>query len=110
MANALAATKIHPPAVPLVANVLAAPLTDPTEIRQRLVEQVTGTVRWRESMAWLGANGVTRFVEIGAGKVLTGLAKRIVPGVDGSRRRHAGRGAGARGRAAGIGEARGVQS
>ena len=56
-----------------------APLTDPTEIRQRLVEQVTGTVRWRESMAWLGANGVTRLVEIGAGKVLTGLAKRIVP-------------------------------
>ena len=54
MANALAATKIHPPAVPLVANVLAGPLTDPTEIRQRLVEQVTGTVRWRESMLWLG--------------------------------------------------------
>jgi [acyl-carrier-protein] S-malonyltransferase len=65
--------------VPLVANVLAAPVSDPTEIRRRLVEQVTGTVRWRESMAWLGANGVTRFVEIGAGKVLTGLAKRAVP-------------------------------
>jgi [acyl-carrier-protein] S-malonyltransferase len=80
MANALAGTKIHPPVVPLVANVLARPLSDPTEIRQRLVEQITGTVRWRQSMAWLGENGVTRFVEIGAGKVLTGLVKRIVPG------------------------------
>jgi [acyl-carrier-protein] S-malonyltransferase len=79
MANALAGTKIHPPAVPLVANVTALPLTDPTEIRQRLMEQVTGTVRWRESMAWLAANGVTRFLEIGAGKVLTGLAKRTAP-------------------------------
>ncbi len=80
MANALASTKIHPPAVPLVANVLAMPLSDPTEIRQRLVEQVTGTVRWRESIGWLGGNGVTRFVEIGAGKVLSGLVRRIVPG------------------------------
>jgi [acyl-carrier-protein] S-malonyltransferase len=79
MANALAGTKIHAPAVPLVANVLAASVGDPTEIRQRLVEQVTGTVRWRESMAWLAANGVTRLVEIGAGKVLTGLAKRTAP-------------------------------
>ncbi len=79
MANALAGAKIHPPAVPVVANVLAAALSDPTEIRQRLVEQVTGTVRWRESMAWLAANGVTRLVEIGAGKVLTGLAKRTAP-------------------------------
>jgi [acyl-carrier-protein] S-malonyltransferase len=79
MANALASTKIHPPAVPLVANVLATPIDDPTEIRQRLVEQVTGTVRWRESMAWLAANGITRLVEIGAGKVLTGLAKRTAP-------------------------------
>jgi [acyl-carrier-protein] S-malonyltransferase len=79
MANALAGVDIHPPAVPLVANVLAKPLTDPTEIRRRLVEQVTGAVRWRESMAWLGANGVDRVAEIGAGKVLTGLAKRVVP-------------------------------
>jgi [acyl-carrier-protein] S-malonyltransferase len=79
MANALAGTKIHAPAVPLVANVLAASVSDPTEIRQHLVEQVTGTVRWRESMAWLAANGVTRLVEIGAGKVLTGLAKRTAP-------------------------------
>jgi len=81
MANALAATKVHPPLVPLVANVLAAPLTDPTAIRQGLVEQVTGTVRWRETVAWLAANGVSRLVEIGAGKVLAGLAKRIAPGV-----------------------------
>jgi [acyl-carrier-protein] S-malonyltransferase len=79
MANALAGTKIHPPDVPLVPNVTAAPLSDPTEIRQRLVEQVTGTVRWRESMTWLAANGVTRFVEIGSGKVLAGLSKRITP-------------------------------
>ena len=79
MANALAGTKIHPPAVPLVPNVLAAPLSDPTEIRQRLIEQVTGTVRWRESIVWLAANGVTRFVEIGSGKVLSGLCKRIAP-------------------------------
>ena len=79
MANALAATKIHPPSAPLVANVTATPLSDPTEIRQRLVEQVTGTVHWRDSMAWLAANGVTRLVEIGAGKVLTGLAKRTAP-------------------------------
>ena len=79
MANTLAATKIHPPAVPLVANVLAQPRSDPTEIRQRLVEQVTGTVRWRESVVWLAANGVTRLVEIGSGKVLAGLARRIAP-------------------------------
>jgi [acyl-carrier-protein] S-malonyltransferase len=81
MANALASTKIHAPAVPLVANVLAGPLSDPTEIRRRLVEQVTGTVRWRESMLWLGADGVARMLEIGAGKVLTGLARRIVGNV-----------------------------
>jgi [acyl-carrier-protein] S-malonyltransferase len=80
MANALAGVHIHPPAVPLVANVLARPLTDPTEIRQRLVEQVTGTVRWRGSMEWLGANGVDRTAEIGAGKVLTGIARRVIPG------------------------------
>ena len=79
MANALAGTKIHAPAVPLVPNVTAEPLSDPTEIRQRLVEQVTGTVRWRESMSQLAASGVTRFVEIGAGKVLSGLCRRIVP-------------------------------
>lgn len=79
MANALAGTRIHPPIVPVVANVVARPLSDPTQIRQRLVEQVTGTVRWRESIIWLGENGVTRFVEIGSGKVLSGLCKRNVP-------------------------------
>jgi len=79
MAHALASAQIHAPVVPLVPNVLAAPLRDPTQIRQRLVEQVTGTVRWRESIAWLGDNGITRLVEVGAGKVLTGLARRIVP-------------------------------
>jgi [acyl-carrier-protein] S-malonyltransferase len=84
MANALAGVHIRAPAVPLVANVTATPLTDPTEIRQRLVEQVTGTVRWRESMMWLGANGVDRMAEVGAGKVLTALAKRIVPGATAS--------------------------
>ena len=52
-------------------------LTDPDEIRNRLIEQVTGRVRWRESVAWLAENGVTTIVEIGSGKALTGMAKRI---------------------------------
>ncbi len=78
MEEALASVEIHPPMVPLVANVVAGPITDPAEIRKRLVEQVTGMVRWRESMTWLGGNGVTQFVEVGAGKVLSGLARRIV--------------------------------
>jgi [acyl-carrier-protein] S-malonyltransferase len=77
MAEALAKIAIHAPAVPLVANVLAAPINDPDEIRKRLVEQVTGTVRWRECVAYMAANGVTHVYELGAGKVLTGLAKRI---------------------------------
>jgi [acyl-carrier-protein] S-malonyltransferase len=81
MANALAGIDIRKPDMPLVPNVLAHPLQDPTEIRQRLIEQVTGRVRWRESIEWLGRNGVTRLVELGAGRVLTGLAKRIVPEV-----------------------------
>ncbi|MBB5751494.1 ACP S-malonyltransferase [Prosthecomicrobium pneumaticum] len=79
MAQALAETHIHPPAVPLVANVLAGPIDNPAEIRNRLVEQVTGMVRWRESVAWLAGDGVDTLVEIGAGKVLSGLAKRIAP-------------------------------
>jgi [acyl-carrier-protein] S-malonyltransferase len=62
-----------------VANVTAAPVDDPDDIRARLVEQVTGTVRWRESMAFMTAGGVTRFVELGAGKVLSGLARRMAP-------------------------------
>lgn len=80
MAEALAGADIRPPVVPLVANVLAAPVTDPDEIRRRLVEQVTGTVRWRESIGRLGELGVTRYVEVGAGKVLSGLVKRIASG------------------------------
>ncbi|MCE1237145.1 MAG: ACP S-malonyltransferase [Hyphomicrobiales bacterium] len=83
MAEALAAVEIRRPVVPLVANVLAASISDPAEIRRRLVEQVTGTVRWRESVQYLAAHGVGRLYEIGSGKVLTGLVKRIVDGVEG---------------------------
>lgn len=79
MAEALAKVDIKAPAVPIVANVLAAPISDPGEIRKRLVEQVTGTVRWRECVAAMAAGGVTDMYEIGAGRVLAGLAKRIVP-------------------------------
>jgi [acyl-carrier-protein] S-malonyltransferase len=79
MAEALAGIKIAVPRVPIVANVLAAPIQDPDAIRARLVEQVTGMVRWRESVEWLAANGVDCLVEVGAGKVLSGLAKRIAP-------------------------------
>lgn len=77
MRAALAATAVSAPAVPVVCNVLAAPIRDPEEIRRRLVEQVTGTVRWRESVLWMAANGVSELKEIGAGRVLTGLTKRI---------------------------------
>jgi [acyl-carrier-protein] S-malonyltransferase len=77
MAEALAQVTIHKPVVPLIANVLAAPISDPEEIKRRLVEQVTGTVRWRESVAAMADNGVTDFYEIGSGKVLAGLVKRI---------------------------------
>lgn len=78
MAAALGEVKMQAPVVPVVSNVLAAPISDPAEIRQRLIEQVTGIVRWTESVTWLtGAGGVTHLVEIGSGKVLTGLAKRI---------------------------------
>jgi [acyl-carrier-protein] S-malonyltransferase len=80
MAAALGEVEMKAPVVPLVANVLAAPISDPAEIRQRLVEQVTGVVRWTESVSWLnGQGGVTNLVELGTGKVLTGLAKRIAP-------------------------------
>ncbi|MBI1868120.1 MAG: ACP S-malonyltransferase [Methylocystis sp.] len=79
MAQALATTSIHAPRVAIVANVTARPATDAAEIRRLLVEQVTGTVRWRESVAFIAAQGVTQFVECGAGKVLTGLLKRIAP-------------------------------
>ena len=82
MAAALGAVEIKPPAVPLVANVLAAPISDPAEIKLRLIEQVTGTVRWRESVAAMAAAGVTDMFELGAGKVLAGLARRIVPSLN----------------------------
>ncbi len=78
MARALAKVEVKAPAVPLIANVLASPISDPAEIKKRLVEQVTGTVRWRECVMRMAADGVTDIYEIGAGKVLAGLAKRIV--------------------------------
>jgi [acyl-carrier-protein] S-malonyltransferase len=83
MAAALAKVDIKAPAVPLVANVVAQPVTGPTDIVRNLVAQVTGTVRWRESVAFMAASGVTTFYEIGAGKVLSGLVKRIADGVAG---------------------------
>ena len=83
MAQALAEVPIGKPAAPLVSNVLAAPITDPDEIRRRLIEQVTGTVRWRESVAYMASHGVDRFFEIGAGRVLSGLIKRIAEGAVG---------------------------
>jgi [acyl-carrier-protein] S-malonyltransferase len=83
MAEALAGVTIKRPVSPLVSNVLAVAIVDPDEIRRRLIEQVTGTVRWRESVAFMAAQGVTRFFEIGAGKVLSGLVKRIAEGATG---------------------------
>lgn len=83
MAKALSEVSVNRPTVPLVSNVLAAPISDPEEIRKRLVEQVTGTVRWRESVAYMASQGVTHFLEIGAGKVLSGLVKRIADGAVG---------------------------
>lgn len=77
MAAALAEVAINKPVVPVVANVVASAVSDPDEIRKLLVEQVTGTVRWRECVGYLAANGVTDVFEIGSGKVLAGLAKRI---------------------------------
>lgn len=77
MADALAKVSLRAPAVPVVANVRAAPVNDPGEIIRALVEQVTGTVRWRESIQFMAGSGVSDFYEIGAGKVLTGLIKRL---------------------------------
>ncbi|KFE36352.1 ACP S-malonyltransferase [Thioclava atlantica] len=77
MAEALAGTAIKAPAVPVVANVRAAAVSDPEEIRRLLVEQVTGSVRWRESVAWMAGQGVKEFWEIGAGKALSGMIRRI---------------------------------
>lgn len=77
MRAALAGAKLLRPSVPVVANVAAAPVSDPAAIRDGLVSQVTATVRWRESVARMAADGVDTFIEVGAGKVLTGLVKRI---------------------------------
>jgi [acyl-carrier-protein] S-malonyltransferase len=76
MAEALASIDVQVPIVPVVANVIAEPVTDPAEIKMRLVEQVTGTVRWRECVTYMTANGVTDIYEVGVGKVLAGLVKR----------------------------------
>jgi [acyl-carrier-protein] S-malonyltransferase len=84
MAQALAQVTINVPAVPVVSNVLASPISDPAAIVDALVRQVTGTVRWRESVAAMAAAGVTTFYEVGAGKVLSGLIKRIADGVTSS--------------------------
>lgn len=82
MAEALAEVAMSAPVVPVVANVRAAAVSDPDEIRRLLVEQVTGTVRWRECVSYLAANGITNVFEIGSGKVLAGLAKRIAASLD----------------------------
>jgi [acyl-carrier-protein] S-malonyltransferase len=80
MAEALASATLVAPSVAVVANVTARPERDPEVLRRLLIEQVTGRVRWRESMEWMaGEGGVTRFAEIGSGKVLAGMARRIAP-------------------------------
>jgi len=84
MAEALSRVAVQEPVVPVVANVLAKPIQDPAEIVRSLVAQVTGTVRWRDSVATMAQAGVNRFYEIGAGKVLSGLVKRIAEGATGS--------------------------
>jgi [acyl-carrier-protein] S-malonyltransferase len=77
MKEALAEVTIERPSLPVIANVLAAPISEPDGVRNLLVEQVTGAVRWRESVASMGSLGITQMVEVGAGKVLSGLARRI---------------------------------
>ena len=77
MRDALAKVSKSAPVVPVVSNVSVAPSSDPDEIARRLVEQVTGRVRWRETVEWFGANGVSTLYEVGAGKVLSGLTRRI---------------------------------
>jgi [acyl-carrier-protein] S-malonyltransferase len=80
MADALSKVQVNRPAVPVVANVTASPLSEPADIVKSLVAQVTGTVRWRECVAYMASQGVTKFYEVGAGKVLAGLNKRIAEG------------------------------
>ena len=83
MAEALAQVTVKRPVVPVVANVLVKPVSDPPEIVRALVAQVTGTVRWRESVAFMAGAGVSTFYEVGAGKVLSGLVKRIAESAKG---------------------------
>ena len=84
MAEALSKVSVSPPLVPVVANVLARPIHEPADIVRCLVEQVTGTVRWQESILFMARAGVTSFYEIGAGRVLSGLIKRIADGASAS--------------------------
>jgi [acyl-carrier-protein] S-malonyltransferase len=84
MAEALSQVEVKPPRVPLVANVLAQPISEPAAIVRALIQQVTGTVRWRESVLFMVEAGVTLFYEIGAGRVLTGLVKRVAEGASAS--------------------------
>ena len=84
MAAALDEVTVRAPAVPVVANVIARPVTAPADIVRRLIEQVTRTVRWRDSVAYMAAQGVTAFYELGTGKVLSGLVKRIADGAIGA--------------------------
>ena len=83
MAQALATVTVRRPSVPVVPNVLVKPVSEPDEIVRALIAQVTGTVRWRETIAFMAGEGVTTFYEIGAGKVLSGLVKRIAEGASG---------------------------
>jgi len=83
MREALAKVAVKPPSVPLVANVVAKPTTDPALIVRGLIDQVTGNVRWRESIAFMAGQGVTTFYEVGSGKVLSALVKRIADGANG---------------------------
>jgi [acyl-carrier-protein] S-malonyltransferase len=83
MAEALANVAVGRPCVPLIANVVAKPVSEPAAIVDGLIAQVTGTVRWRESVEFMASAGVRMFYEVGAGKVLTGLVKRIAPGATG---------------------------
>ena len=84
MAEALSKVQVKSPVVPLVANVLARPISDPAEIVTSLIAQVTGTVRWRECVAFMAGAGVNTFYEVGSGKVLSGLVKRIADGATGT--------------------------
>lgn len=83
MAEALSGVTMNAPSVPVVANVLAEAVSDPAQIRQLLIEQVTGQVRWKTSVEWMAAKGVTEFWEIGAGKALTGMIRRIAKETNG---------------------------